>query len=630
MKPLYSYLVLFSLSLIFSFQLSAQAPTLGTAANFVFFSTVGAISNTGISQVTGDVGTNAGAVTNFGNVNGVMQTPPNGATLQAVSDINNTLAQINSASPVNTIAPALGGGQILFAGVYHVAGVATLNGELILDGQNNANAVFIFQLDMAFYSGFAAKVRLINNAQACNVFWRANGEISFANETLMKGNLIANNDAFHLGVNDTLQGRAFAINGAITLDNTMAFIPTGCGVPLPTGPAAPAIGSALGCYGIFTKTGDITDSGANTYVTGDIGSNGGTTGGYDPLKVKGNNHPSSDGSTGAAAGDLTTLYNTLDLMNSDITLLYPAQFGNGLVLTPHVYTMGGAASLTGDVYLNAQGLPDAVFVIEINGALTAASLSRVILVNGTQAKNVFWLIKGAATRGTDAIFHGTVVAGGAISTATGDSITGRIFTTVGAITTQASVITGDISGCGVLPLSWIYFNGTPAKNAVELRWGTSNEINNDFFTLEKSKDGVNFNILTTVDAAGGTGSTDKHYSFTDPMPFTNGYYRIAQTDLSGRKNYYRTIQVKTALSNHTKVNSYVQGNIIYTHTTGISSGTGSLIMYNMEGRKVSSQNIVINKEGNIYKTVKPLQKGVYLIRIIAGGEIFETGKVLAY
>ena len=50
----------------------AQAPTLGTAANFVLFSTNGAVSNSGISLLTGNVGTNNGSSTAFGNVNGGM------------------------------------------------------------------------------------------------------------------------------------------------------------------------------------------------------------------------------------------------------------------------------------------------------------------------------------------------------------------------------------------------------------------------------------------------------------------------------------------------------------------------------------------------------------------------------
>ena len=64
----------------------AQAPTLGTAANFVLFSTNGAVSNTGISQLTGNVGTNNGSSTAFGNVNGQMH-DGDGASAQCAADL---------------------------------------------------------------------------------------------------------------------------------------------------------------------------------------------------------------------------------------------------------------------------------------------------------------------------------------------------------------------------------------------------------------------------------------------------------------------------------------------------------------------------------------------------------------
>ena len=73
----------------------AQAPPLGTAANFVLFTTTGAVTNTGISQVTGNVGTNSGSSTGFGNVNGVM-CDNNAASAQCAADLLIAYNQLNS------------------------------------------------------------------------------------------------------------------------------------------------------------------------------------------------------------------------------------------------------------------------------------------------------------------------------------------------------------------------------------------------------------------------------------------------------------------------------------------------------------------------------------------------------
>lgn len=100
----------------------AQAPTLGTAADFVLFSTTGAISNTGVSHITGNVGTNTGAITDFGNVDGVMHNA-DGATALCVIDLLNAYNQLNAATPTAAHAPVLGNGETLNAGVYLMAAV---------------------------------------------------------------------------------------------------------------------------------------------------------------------------------------------------------------------------------------------------------------------------------------------------------------------------------------------------------------------------------------------------------------------------------------------------------------------------------------------------------------------------
>ncbi len=613
---------------------SQVAPSLGVAAkNFVLFTTTGAITNTNIprSQITGDVGSNsASAVTGFVNVNGVIHTTADLITAQAQTDLNNAITQINNSTSNFTISGALGApgaGQTLTPGVYDIAGASMLDGNLILDGLNNPNAVFIFRISGDFASAFAAKVKLVNGTQACNVFWRVMGTINLASETYMAGNLIAVNAAIDLTVKDTLQGRAFTIAGAITTNGILAFVPTGCGEPLPMGPAMPVVGVNASCFAIFTTTGDVTNTDI-TFVTGDIGTNSGAVGGYDPLKVTGTIYPSPNATTAATAADLTVLYNYLNLLNPDIILNSPAQFGNGLVLTPHTYLLAAATSLTDTVYLNAQGNPDAVFVIQMTGALTAAAQSYVKLINGAQAKNVFWLARNAAvTWGVNAVFNGSVVCGGAIGTATNDSINGRLFSIAGAITTQGSVITADMTLCGsvALPVRFTSFSGTPEKNSVVLHWGTSNEINNKYFTIEKSIDGFNFNELGRVTAHAFAGGSAQQYTLTDLQPSALNYYRLSQTDIDGRKTNYTTIIVKMGLTSGLNIISYVNGNNIEVKASGSTAGKAMLTLYALDGRKISNKEILLTKEQSTYSITKPQQDGIYLIKISANsGKIYNS------
>ncbi len=414
----------------------AQAPSLGTAADFVLFSSDGAVSNSGISHLTGNVGTNNGSSTAFGNVNGVMH-DADGASAQCAADLLIAYNQLNSTVPTFFPASLLGNGQILIPGVYSITSASTLNLDLTLNAQGDPNAVFIFLIDGPLSTNADSKVKLINEALACNVFWKVEGLVDMASGTSMKGTVIANNAAINMNTGDTLEGRALSTAGAITIDGVLAYTPIGCGSPVLLGPIAPDLGSAS-CFAIFSSNGAVSNTGIST-ITGDIGTNVGATTGYDPLLVTGTIHPIPDGATAQCAADLLVAYNYLNTLTPDIELLYPAQFGNNLVLTPHVYLMGGAATFTDSIYLNALGNPDAVFVIQLNGALTTSTYSKVKLINGAQSKNVYWKIEGAVTINNYSTFCGTIVCNngalGAINT--GVVLDGRALTTNGALTTTA-------------------------------------------------------------------------------------------------------------------------------------------------------------------------------------------------
>jgi len=422
----------------------AQAPPLGTAANFVLFTTVGAVGNTGISQITGNVGTNSGAITGFGNVNGQMHSG-DGATASCAADLLNAYNLLNSAVPTFFPAPLLGNGQILNAGVYSISGAATLNGILSLDAQANANAVFIFKIQGPLSAAASSKVKLINGALACNVFWKVEGLVSMAAGTTMRGTVIANNAAINMSIGDTLEGRALSTTGAVNVLGVLAYTPIGCGSPTLNGPAAPALASTA-CYALFSSIGPVSNAGI-TYVTGDVGTNVGLTTGFNPLFVTGMIHPIPDGSTAACAADLLNVYTYLNALPYDIELLYPAQFGHNLVLTPHTYIMNAATSFTDTLYLNALGNVNAVFVIKIYGALSTSTYSKVLLINGTQAKNVYWLVSGAVSINNYSIFNGTIVCNnGAIDLKTGVTLNGRALTTTGALGTTAITATMPL-GC---------------------------------------------------------------------------------------------------------------------------------------------------------------------------------------
>jgi hypothetical protein len=110
----------------------------------------------------------------------------------------------------------------------------------------------------------------------------------------------------------------------------------------------------------------------------------------------------------------------------------------GTTITPGLHTVAGAASNTTTVTLDGGGDPNAVFVFQIDGAMTTAAGSRVVLTNGAKASRVFWQVNGAAAVGANATFAGTLIALDAVAVGNGTMFNGRAFARNGALTLDAN------------------------------------------------------------------------------------------------------------------------------------------------------------------------------------------------
>ena len=93
--------------------------------------------------------------------------------------------------------------------------------------------------------------------------------------------------------------------------------------------------------------------------------------------------------------------------------------------------------------------------------------------------------------------------------------------------------------CLVLPVELIYFSAESHGDHVELKWETASEKNNNYFTVERCLNAIDFKNISKVL---GAGTTTKHhnYSYVDESPLSGvSYYRLKQTDYDGRENHSR-------------------------------------------------------------------------------------------
>jgi len=182
----------------------------------------------------------------------------------------------------------------------------------------------------------------------------------------------------------------------------------------------------------------VTNTGPTT-VSGNVGVSPGSSITGFPPGIAGGTIQSSDGATNQAQIALASAYEDAAGRSGGT-----AEAGDlvGKTLTAGVYTSSSSLAISGDVTLDAQGNPNAVFIFQIGSTLTTGSGSHVVLTNGAEPCNVFWQVGSSATLGTGSVFNGNILAMASITVTTGVTLNGSALARTGAVTLDDVVITG--------------------------------------------------------------------------------------------------------------------------------------------------------------------------------------------
>lgn len=144
--------------------------------------------------------------------------------------------------------------------------------------------------------------------------------------------------------------------------------------------------------------------------------------------------------TALAAADLTTAYNYIQGLTAtgSHVLVFVTE-----TITPGVYDVAGAGSITtmATVTLDGQGNPNSIFIFRMSGAFSSGASANVILINGAQASNVFWVAQGAISLGASTAMVGTLLSQVGASAAAGCVVNGRLSSLGGAVTITTSTVT---------------------------------------------------------------------------------------------------------------------------------------------------------------------------------------------
>jgi type VI secretion system secreted protein VgrG len=182
----------------------------------------------------------------------------------------------------------------------------------------------------------------------------------------------------------------------------------------------------------------VTNTGFSV-LTGDLGVSPGTAiTGFPDGTFTGTLH-AGDATALQAQNDAGIAYTALAGMAPTQNLA--GQELGGLTFLPGVYRLSSTAQLTGTVTLDAQGRLDALFVFQIGTALTTATDSSVVMINGGDSSNVFWQVGSSATLGTGTDFMGNILADQSITVTTNaNMLFGRALALHGAVTLDTNRI----------------------------------------------------------------------------------------------------------------------------------------------------------------------------------------------
>lgn len=231
--------------------------------------------------------------------------------------------------------------------------------------------------------------------------------------------------------------------------------------------------------------------------------------------------------------------------------------------------------------------------------------------------------------GIDSTYHPAIVQMNYRDINTFTYKTGIVATGSSSVVRQFSLFfTYFTSGNTALPIELINFNAFAANGRVDLKWATAAEKNNDFFTIERSIDGHNFEKILTLPGAGNS-VVVRNYSASDNNPVKGkAYYRLKQTDFNGEFSYSEIRMVNyddAQTESHITIKSVNPSAFTDHFTVNYSckeAGPAEFMITSVNGQVIEKRSLEM-EEGNNYidwSQSGEMPKGIYFVVIYAGNE----------
>jgi len=254
-------------------------------------------------------------------------------------------------------------------------------------------------------------------------------------------------------------------------------------------------------------------------------------------------------------------------------------------------------------------------------------------------------VNGNCKPQTSAYFFTLEVSGGLPANASNQiyNVTGSAYT--GTINLEQSLSIGPIMGsstyninvtdengcnaeanvqydCTKLPITLIDFSGEVQKNGDLLKWISASEINNQYYTLQHTTDGENYNTIATINGAGTTSNLNQYEFFNSAAVNKYNYYKLLQTDFDNTTTEVGIIQLIRNETFTKTLNIYPvpSVNILYIEIGEFY--TNHVILYNANGQKVKPEKYKVTSTKDFLTiNIGQLAAGIYMVNIVANDKI---------
>lgn len=184
-----------------------------------------------------------------------------------------------------------------------------------------------------------------------------------------------------------------------------------------------------------------------------------------------------------------------------------------------------------------------------------------------------------------------------------------------------------------LPVELLTFNAIMNGGHVDLTWSTSSETNNASFTIERSKDGIAFEAVTSVAGAGNSTQTID-YSETDYSPYPGiSYYRLKQTDYNGNITYSDIVPVNYYYGEDgisIFPNPSDAGTPVNMHITGPENQQVLVVIRDLAGKEYYSK-VIVTAGNDVLTAIDPEQKlaaGTYIVIASSNNKLYSRKLII--